>query len=166
VRTSNPAIQFTDNITVASHWVRHFLPKRTQTFGDCPEGWGRQADTLKKPRVAVPSCCVMSMSSTTLNTLSRASFFIQNYSQPEEGNSTFGSFWASCAKNSIRALLYSAVAVTFYANLKWCYIKHNVTRRPIAKQRFDTHVPKNTRPTIQERCFLWSVLRSFLCSAH
>jgi hypothetical protein len=48
-----------------------------------------------------------------------------------------------------------------------CVIAQNiVTHRPIARQRLDKHFPTNTRPTIQERCFLWSVLCSLLPSAH
>jgi hypothetical protein len=40
-----------------------------------------------------------------------------------------------------------------------------VTHTPISRQRLVKKVSTNTRPTIQERCFLWSILCAFSMAA-
>jgi hypothetical protein len=41
-----------------------------------------------------------------------------------------------------------------------------MTHRPVAEQWLGKHLPADTQPTIQERCFLWAVLYSLLRSTH
>jgi hypothetical protein len=43
---------------------------------------------------------------------------------------------------------------------------HIVTHRPIARHRLGEHIPNNMRPTIQQRCFMWSVLCLLIRSVH